>query len=313
MPSRRSNSRAAAKLSRSLTAKARRTKPISQLGGTKSSPMPSTSQEPASTFSPVETRGHAREEAAEPGQRAARADAADDGVEIMAHLLPDLGSGRRLMRQGIGRVGELIDIERPHLAREPLRHVLVVVGMALADIRARDANIGAQRLQMQDFLLAHLVGNDEDQAIAFLRRDERQAEAGIARGGFDQGAARAELAVTLRRLDKREPDPVLDRARGVLVLELGEEPARPRIEARKLDQGGIADGFEDGSLNGHDGSLRARRAPLPFLRPRAPARQGWRRGRSPLDTAHFDSLAPRLSHSHMSAYDFPLCPSGRRG
>src|SRR5262249_53738101 len=53
----RNSSRAALKLSASLTMKASETRDKSQLGGTKSSRMPSTSQEPASVILPVCTSG----------------------------------------------------------------------------------------------------------------------------------------------------------------------------------------------------------------------------------------------------------------
>ena len=50
-----SSSRAVAKLSASVMVKASRTSDRSQFGGTKSSPMPSTSHEPAAAVSPVAT------------------------------------------------------------------------------------------------------------------------------------------------------------------------------------------------------------------------------------------------------------------
>ena len=53
-----------------------------------------------------------REEAAEPCQRAAGADADDHRVDVAVQLLPDLRPGRRLVRQRVGRIGELVDVER---------------------------------------------------------------------------------------------------------------------------------------------------------------------------------------------------------
>ena len=55
------------------------------------------------------------------------------------------------------------------------RHVLVVLGMALADVRARDVHLGAQRLQVQHLLGRHLVGHDQHHAVALRARDQRQA------------------------------------------------------------------------------------------------------------------------------------------
>ena len=50
-------------------------------------------------------------EAADPGQRAAGADADHDGVDVAIHLAQNFRTGRRLVRQRIGRIGELVDEE----------------------------------------------------------------------------------------------------------------------------------------------------------------------------------------------------------
>jgi hypothetical protein len=42
---------------------------------------------------------------------------------------------------------------------------------------------------MENLLAAHFVRHHQDQAIIFLRGDQRQPEAGIAGGGFDNRAA----------------------------------------------------------------------------------------------------------------------------
>ena len=184
-------------------------------------------------------------EAADAGQRAARADAADHGVEVVVHLLPDLGAGGGLVDLGVGRVGELVDEEGADLAGDPLGEVLVVLGMALADVRAGHAHLGAQRLEVEDLFLAHLVGHDDDQAVALLSGDQGEAEAGVAGGRLDDGAAGLEHAVVLGRLDHRQADAVLDRAARVLQLELGEQPAGPGIELGEFDHRRVADHFED--------------------------------------------------------------------
>ena len=90
------------------------------MGGTKSSPMPSTAQLPASASSPVSTSGASIEptgsasiiavfgevfaqEAAEAGQRAAGADADHDGIDVAVHLRADLRAGGGLVRLRVGR------------------------------------------------------------------------------------------------------------------------------------------------------------------------------------------------------------------
>jgi hypothetical protein len=93
----------------------------------------------------------------------------------------------------------------------------------VVDGRRRDHDLGAVRAQHRDLLLAHLVRHDEDAAVALSRGRDGEADAGVAGGRLDDRAARLELPVALGLLDHREPDPVLDRAAGVEVLELGED------------------------------------------------------------------------------------------
>jgi hypothetical protein len=60
-------------------------------------------------------------------------------ASTVAHLLPDLRRGGGLVRQRIGRVVELVDVEgvAAGLLREAGGHVLVILGMALGHVRAR--------------------------------------------------------------------------------------------------------------------------------------------------------------------------------
>ena len=74
------------------------------------------------------------EEAAKAGERAAGTDTADDGIDIVFHLLEDFRAGGRLMRQRVGGIGELVDEEALHLRRDAFGHVLIIVGMPFADI-----------------------------------------------------------------------------------------------------------------------------------------------------------------------------------
>src|SRR5439155_340049 len=126
-----------------------------------------------------------------------------------------------------------------------LRAVLVIAGVALADVGARHHDFRAERLQMEHFLLAHLVGDDEHQPVALARGNECQPESGVARGGLDDRAARLQLSIALGGLDHRESDAVLDRASGILALELEEKLARPGVEPRHLHERRVADERKD--------------------------------------------------------------------
>src|SRR5262249_34854874 len=97
---------------------------------------------------------------------------------------------------------------------------------------------------------------------------------GIARSRLDDGAARAEPAVALGRLDHGTRWPVLDRTRRVGALELEEEPARPTLDARHLHEWRVADEVED-----RDHVTLPSIPPTPGSPPRAVP--WWRDGRCP--------------------------------
>ncbi len=110
----------------------------------------------------------------EPRQRATAADAGDDRVYTVLHLLPDLGSRGALVRLRIGGIAELVHVERVgRLARQPGGHVLIVLRMAVHDVGARHDDFRAHGPQVKNLLLAHLVGDHQQQAVAFAHGDER--------------------------------------------------------------------------------------------------------------------------------------------
>ena len=190
-------------------------------------------------------RRHALEEAPKARQRAARTDAAHDSINLPLHLPPDLRRRRGLVGQRVGLVAELVDVEGiVQAGGDFVGQILVVFGMALADIRPRDSHIGAQRPQVQDLLARHLVRNHQDQLIALASRDQSQPQPRVARRRLDDRGARLQPPVALRRLDHRQGDAVLDRAAGVLAFQLHEQPARPGVETGYLNHRRIADQAE---------------------------------------------------------------------
>ena len=94
------------------------------------------------------------------------------------------------MRQRVSFVIKLVDIKgaRRFVGKTP-GVVLIVGGMAFVNVRAGKLDLRSQRAQMENLLAAHFVRHHQDQAIIFLRGDQRQPEAGIAGGGFDNRAA----------------------------------------------------------------------------------------------------------------------------
>ena len=209
-------------------------------------------------------RGH---EPADPGDRAAGADAADNGIHIACHLRENLWASAGLVRLRIGRIAELVGPPGagnfPDQAR---RNLLVVIGMALVDVGPGQADVGAQGFQVENLLLAHLVRHNQDAAVASEDADQGEAEPGVARRRLDDRTAGLELAGFFCGPDHRERDPVLDRTAGILAFQFEEQAARSGIEAGGFDQRRIADQVEDrrngrggiGHETGAFGCLRAR-------------------------------------------------------
>ncbi len=200
------------------------------------------------------------------GNRPARADPGDEGVDIAVHLLEDFRAGRLEVGFGVGVVGELVDeIAARNLLGQTLGHVGVVFGMAMRHVRAGQAHVGAHGAQVLDLLLRHLVGNDQQDVVALLLADQGQGQAGVARRGLNDGAARFQPARLLSRLDHRQGDAVLDGAAGVLALQLQEQAAGAGVDPRHLDHRRLADQVQQtlgrtaenrGVGHRHEGRLR---------------------------------------------------------
>ena len=169
-----------------------RTPERSAIAGMKSSPMPSTAHEPALPIVPlrvysatIEPTGSAStnasagctaaEVARQAGQRAAasrrRPTIASTSWPVCCQI-----SGPVLVSCASGFAG-LLNWSAKNapgiVARERAAAVLVVVGVALADVGARDVDLGAHRLQVQHLLGRHLVGHDQHDAVALRARHQR--------------------------------------------------------------------------------------------------------------------------------------------
>ncbi len=154
------------------------------------------------------------------------------------------------MRLGIRHVRVLVRLEAARdLFREAVGDGVVRLGRVVLDRGGADDDLRAVGPQHRDLLLAHLVRHDEDAAVALLRRRDREADAGVARGRLDDGAAGLELSFGLGLLDHGQTDPVLHRSTGVEVLELGEDlrlgvpPDRVEPDDRR-----VADEVENGGV-----------------------------------------------------------------
>ncbi len=158
------------------------------------------------------------EHLADAGDGAARADAGDEGIE------PALGRGEDLQRGAapVGLwVGEVLKLLRHEAARVALDDLERPVDGALHQLAPwRQHDLRSVMLQEASSLGRGVVGHGDDQPVALDRRDQRQADAGVAAGRFDDGVSRLQRAALFGRLDHRQSDAVLDAAGGVEGLEL---------------------------------------------------------------------------------------------
>ena len=170
---------------------------------------------------------------------------ADDGAEAVG------GEAALSMNSAaVGGLREALAQQERNLIEDALRqargNVLVVLRMALADVRAGDVHLGAHGAQVQDLLGGHLVRHHQHHPVALRAADQGQAETGVAGGGLDDGATGPQAAVTLGGLDHGDTDAILDGAAGVLRFELEVQGAGAGIEARHANQRGVADQVEHG-------------------------------------------------------------------
>ena len=200
--------------------------------------------------------------AGDAGDGAARTDARDEGVDLTLHLLEDLRAGRLEVGLGVGVVGELVDeIAARNLLGQALGHVGIVFWVAVRHVRTGQAHIGAHGAQVLDLLFRHLVGDDQQDVIALLLADQSKGQAGIARRGFHDGAARLQPARVFRRLDHRQGDAVLDGAAGVLALQLQEQAAGACVDPCHLDHRRLANQIQQRAYGaGQDGGVGHRHA-----------------------------------------------------
>ena len=159
-----------------------------------------------------------------------------------AGLLPDLRAGGAIVDLGIGQVGELVGPPGAgDLAGQAVGDAVVALGRVGRDGGRRDHDLGAVGLEQADLLAAHLVGQDEDAAIALDRGRQGQADAGVAGRGLDDRAARPQPALPLGLFDHRHADAVLDAAAGIERLELDQD-LRRHVARRRCPAGSAAFG-----------------------------------------------------------------------
>ncbi len=120
-------------------------------------------------------------------------------------------------------------------------------------VRSKRGAVGQHQAAALD---RHAVGHDQDDLVALDGRHHGQADAGVARGRLDDGAAGLERAGALGVFDHGQGDAVLDRAAGVAALGLDPDLVAGAEQAVDADVRRAADGLENvGGFHGRSPRL----------------------------------------------------------
>ncbi len=219
-----------------------------------------------------------------PHGRAGGAQGGDHVGDRAVGLGPDLLGRAVPVGPVVGRVVELI-------GHKILVGVFAGQAIDLLDGPVRAEMAGGQQdfgpPGTQDFLPfdAGRLGHGQQQTVALDGAYQGQPDAGVARGGLDDGLARGECPGFFAVLDHEQGGPILDGSAGIHVFQLGQDAhAGMGIQPFDLHQGGVADLIDQRGL--HTGLLtfifrrrlpgsRVRRAAPPALpsgRPGPPGR-----------------------------------------
>src|SRR3984957_5150597 len=110
---------------------------------------------------------------------------------------------------------------------------------------APDDRLRAVRAEDVGLLLVRAIGYDDLHLVAALPADDCQADPGVARRRLDDGAAGAEGAVALGRLDHCQRGPVLDASAHACELRLRVDRGRDTVpeSAQPEERGAAWPGF----------------------------------------------------------------------
>jgi hypothetical protein len=190
---------------------------------------------PAGSTATTRTPRPARlEHLADPGDRPAGADGADEDIDGAAGVVPDLEGGGPPVDLRVGGVLELVE----HHRAGDLAHELFGAGDGVGhEDPRREHDLGAQVAQQRHALRRHRPRHGQHEPVAADGGGEGQPDARVAARGLDQRHPRPRDAAALGVLGQRHAEPVLDAAAGVAHLQLAHHPARqaPR-QAGQLDQ-----------------------------------------------------------------------------
>ncbi len=180
-------------------------------------------------------------------QRASGAGSGDEAIELAAvGLLPDLRAGRLDVRLAVGGVVELVGPDGVVEALGvPLGLVVVVLRVVERDGGHR-VNLGAEHAEEVNLLLRLRVGHVDDTLVPLGAANVREADARVAGGALDDGAAGLDQPLLLGVLHDEESGAVLDAAAGLHELGLAEDLAASLLrELVEPDERRVAHGADE--------------------------------------------------------------------
>lgn len=185
------------------------------------------------------------------------ATSADLAVERVVHL----GRGRLVVRLGVERVGELLGDDG---VVEFVGELVGAVDSAAHPVfGGRVHHVGSERAHERLFFDAEPLGDDEHRADAELSGRDGEADAGVAGGRLDDGAALGEFAGFEHPFEHVLPDAVFDARARIERFELRVDGhfvgRRVDPDERRLPDG-VEHRVEGFAVRGH---TRAKVAPDP--------------------------------------------------
>src|SRR5580704_1948274 len=178
------------------------------------------------------------------GERSGSSAADHDGIDAPIHLLENFAGGGFVVVVGIGEVFELSGHERRGIGGD--QSLGLADGALHALCVGSTSHLGAEGAHDLDLFLGEALGHEQLHFIAAIDADEREADAGVSGGRFDDSAARRELAVLLGAADDPDGCAIFHTTAGVQVFELGEYVSRSRgDQALQLQHGSLADQLGD--------------------------------------------------------------------
>jgi hypothetical protein len=133
---------------------------------------------------------HILEVPGDAGERARRASRAGKSVDLALGLSPDLGPRRLDMGAAVGRVVELVGPDGVVEALGVAARLVVVVLRVVEGDGWDRVDLGAEQPEEVDLALRLRVGHVDDELVAPRPAHVSQANARVASGALDNGAAR---------------------------------------------------------------------------------------------------------------------------